>query len=697
VNEIGKSNVFEPQQAIFQAMLYGIRAWLVYWAIETGLITGARWLLHRHTVQPLDPSFVGLLLLVYLCAGIATGALSGVMIAALRPAAWQRYLAPMANLAVLLVFVIFTRQFLATWQAAALAFVGILFVIAAGSGAWGRRLSFFANPWVCGLLLIGSCLIQLSEGSPAWKALLFLGYALAAAIGGVAIARLTPSLPERAGLALSLTGAVAVCGVSCLLTPTPIISAPATAAAAASRPNLILIVMDTVRADHLSVYGYDRDTSPELRKFAQRATLYTHSYSAGDMTLISHASLFTGLYPIHHGAHYMTGAPLGRPLDNKYQTMAELLAAQGYDTLGIVANDGYVSQEYGLSQGFAVYDQRAPRTAARATPMYTLSGRIQEFAADHWPTAYFLRMERTAGEINRQTGEMLTQYTTSSRPFFLFLNYLDAHTPYVPAPPYDRVFPGKDPTLNRPRLDQMRWDMFTQHRPMSQAVYRHITSQYDGGIAYLDAQLGKLFSDLERRGVFDNSMIVVTSDHGEAFGKHDILNHGGMAVEQSQVFVPLLIKYPGQKEAQVVQSAVSGVDVLPTALETLRLPVPSGLDGHSLRQAGAEPDRAVLSASYPGGTASYINPQRFSRTYHAVTMWPFRLVRSSAGSPQMYDLSADPEEDRNIYDPQNPQAHQLDERLSAWLRSALPTDKNRSKIDAETQRRLKSLGYIGGQ
>ena len=149
-------------------MLYGIRARLVYWAIETGLITGARWLLHRHTVQPLDPSFVGLLLLVYLCAGIATGALAGVMIAPLA-AAWQRYLAPMANLAVLLVFVIFTCQFLATWQAAALAFVGILFVIAAGSGTWGRRLSFFANPWVCGLLLIGSCLIQLSEGSPAGK------------------------------------------------------------------------------------------------------------------------------------------------------------------------------------------------------------------------------------------------------------------------------------------------------------------------------------------------------------------------------------------------------------------------------------------------------------------------------------------------------------------------------------------------
>ena len=409
------------------------------------------------------------------------------------------------------------------------------------------------------------------------------------------------------------------------------------------------------------------------------------------MTLVAHASMFTGLFPAHHGAHYEPESPLGRPLSDKHQTLAKMLAANQYDTIGVVANDGYVSDQYGLAQGFAYYDQRPPRAPQRATPLYTLSGRVLEALSDRWPTHYFMRISRTAREINVEAGKLLSEKERSNRPFFLFLNYLDAHTPYTPEPPYDTFYPGKDPALNKPQLDQMRWDLFTSGKPMTPR--QRITS-FPSMTARspISTTISELFASLRDKGLFDNSLVIVTSDHGEAFGEHDILNHGGMALYQSQVSIPLLIKYPGQKAGTVVDGAASNVDLLPTVLEALKLPAPAGLDGRSLRTSAA--DRVVVSESYPGGTAVYINPKRFGRSYSAIVRWPFKLIRPSPGALELYDLAQDPLEQRNLYDPENGTARVLNARLSLSLRAPALKGKRPANIDAETYQRLKSLGYV---
>lgn len=680
-------------QAVWLGMISGMQAWTCYWTAETSFVTLVRWLLRRHESPPQPPLFVGMLLLMYLCAGGFLGAAAGWVVTMLRPAAPRRAILAGSTLTMLLVFSIFTRHFIEAWKGPVLAVLALCCLASAGSGIWAKRLSAFANPWIASLLAVGAYVSYASGSSEAKSLGMFLGFAVVVMAAGVLWARFTENLSIGRSFAVTMAAALVFCGFSMALMPTAIRAAGAHGTAPAGSPNVILIVMDTTGAEHMSVYGYGRDTTPQLRAFARQATTYTHSYSAGDMTLIGHASMFTGLYPTHHGAHYAPDSPLGRPLDEKYQTLAERLSDKGYRTMGVVANDGYVSEAYGLAQGFAYYDQRPPRTPQRATPLYTLSGRILENLSDRWPTRFFMRSSRTAEEINVEVDQLLSGGDTAQHPFLLFLNYLDAHTPYTPPPPYDRMYPGKDDTLNRPRLDQMRWDLFTKHQPMSQAAVMHLVSQYDGEIAYLDHHLGQLFASLKSKGLFDNSLIVVTADHGEAFGEHDILNHGGMALYQSQTFIPLLIKYPHQTTGAVVDAAVSGVDLLPTVFDSLKLPVPAGLDGGSLLQIDGT-GRAVISESYPGGTAVYINPKRFGRTYNSIQSWPFKLIRPSAGPVEMYDLSADPGEHHNLYDPQNSTANLLSTRLGASLHAPAEKGKPPSSMDPATVQRLKSLGYI---
>jgi arylsulfatase A-like enzyme len=475
---------------------------------------------------------------------------------------------------------------------------------------------------------------------------------------------------------------------------------PSAAGRISGHPNLILITMDTVRADHLSAYGYSRDTSPNLKQFAQEATLFTDAIAAGDMTLSSHASIFTGMYASQHGAHPVldsgnnrvaVGEEFGLRLPDRSQTLASILWNRGYRTMAVAANTTFLQRAFHLDQGFQYYSQPNPMLFLARTDPFYLRTDLSRVLAHHLPLSMSQRAYRTAANVNREAFERLQEAKADRKPFFLFLNYMDAHQPYFPLPPYDVKYPGKDNTLTYSQYFAIEFGALSGKRLYTDADRKRDESQYDGGIAYLDACLGDLFNQLRILGLYDNTMLIVTSDHGQSFGEKMLVGHG-TSVYQEQVHVPLIIKYPGLRGAKVVDDLVSHIDILPTVLDALGYPVPKTLPGRNLGEA---PKTAVtvISESFPCDLFTHLSP-RFRRTERAVFRGPFKLMKSTNGGHALYDLSKDPREEHNL-DSQNLRiASLLEADLQRWL-STLPTLETRPAVlDKRTVEGFRSLGYL---
>jgi hypothetical protein len=277
--------------------------------------------------------------------------------------------------------------------------------------------------------------------------------------------------------------------------------------------NVVLVTLDTVRADHLSLYGYARDTTPNLARFAANATLYEQAYAPGAMTLSSHASLFTGLLPRRHGAHF-TDDDAGRPtaLADERETLAEILATD-HRTIAVVANTGPLTPRLGLDQGFHHYEVRPPVEFLKAGKLHYLRETVARAARRLLRPPPLLR-HRRADEITARALAILDEMATAGEPFLLFLNYMDAHRPYMPPPPYDTRFPGRDPTYRPRDYDPIKRAVLSLERSVSSRERDHLVSQYDGGIAFLDEQLGRVLERLEESRLAEQTLVIVTSDHG---------------------------------------------------------------------------------------------------------------------------------------------------------------------------------------
>ena len=313
-----------------------------------------------------------------------------------------------------------------------------------------RRFSLLANPWATSLFLLIAARIGYGvlHGRP-----LFIrsaaGLALLAAFAGVSIVSTRLWGKRRGGrwwqeAAVVAGGALAVLGCAVSLNPDIHAQAGSGSRQDVSRPNVILVTMDTVRADHLSLYGYSRNTTPNLAQLAQSSTVFAHAIAAGDMTLTSHAAILTGTYGSWNGAHPDLGnGP--HSISDQYATLPEILTKQGYSTAAILANTAYLQPTFGFSRGFQLFEIRVPlRFLSEKNPYYLRNGArraISRFGC----TAEFDLPIRRADEINREAFRFLRASRVSpQKPFFLFVNYMDAHAPYVPPAPFDAMFPGKD-------------------------------------------------------------------------------------------------------------------------------------------------------------------------------------------------------------------------------------------------------------
>jgi arylsulfatase A-like enzyme len=667
-----------PAAGALMGAFCGFAAWLVYGCAETVLSLGVQWVRYPEAaVMGWQWPLIALVLGIYVAVGAALGAAGGWLFRETPHIAAVLTVAAALFLNLILAWRLGQPEALALGITAALA---ILFSAGLMSKSWRPRAELFASPWAVSLLALSAPAIRRAElrGASAMvqNALALIGLAAVLATA-ILLARLRRGSPWSA--ARQAAGALAVLAVFAIIVETgghrPAYAKPALVPTPPS-PNVVLITMDTARADHVSVYGYARDTTPNLRQFARRATVYSRAFATSDFTLPTHASIFTGLYPAFHGAGLVATGPrsvTALPLGPGPPTVAGMLAARGYGTAAVVANYAYLAPWTGLLRGF---------TAADWTRPVTLTGENQEFylresvrrvlRAASLPNG-FDRISMTATDVNRAAERLLDRIGS---PFFLFLNYMDAHD-YLPPPPFDTYFPGKQPKFDNHR-DPVRWsdDVNSHERPLLPEARAHLISQYDGGIAAEDAAIGEFLAWLDRRHALDNTLVIVLSDHGEGFGEHSLLGHGLGSVHQTQIAIPLIVKYPHQDEGRRSDRLVSQVDVAPTIFDVTGIARPKDLAGRNLMEPASESD-----AVYARARSVMPNIPRFQGIRRTILSGSLKLITWTQGPPELYDLASDPGEEHNLYQPGDPRAEGLLHSLANWETDAPPPAVAPSTLD----------------
>jgi arylsulfatase A-like enzyme len=436
-------------------------------------------------------------------------------------------------------------------------------------------------------------------------------------------------------------------------------------------PSVLLIVLDTVGADHLSLYGYDRPTSPTIDGLASRGIRFDRVRATSSWTLPSHASMFTGRWPHEVSANWLT------PLDETYPTLAEFLGSRGYATAGFVANHEYCASDSGLGRGFAAYhDYIFPELTAFKTavlvdrPIDWLRG-IERFL-ENWldfdllrpAVQYFWLLfngdRKEAAVINREFLDWLSRRRQPERPFFAFLNYYDAHDPYeLPATGIHRF--GAKRRDNRETTFIRDWLVHTQNRPSKRQTSFGF-DDYDDCVADLDEQLGRLIDELERRVVLDRTWVIIASDHGESFGEHaGVFRHGG-SLYQTELGVPLVIIPPGGSPSKhVVTETVSLKDLAATIVDVLGLKVGSPFPGDSLARFWNGWSPAALADPAAAGQALSelvpLDPLNPDARHLLEPRWPVAALtdgdwtyirREGYVREELYRLSEDAQEMHNL-------------------------------------------------
>jgi len=406
---------------------------------------------------------------------------------------------------------------------------------------------------------------------------------------------------------------------------------------AGSAPNVLLIVWDTVRRDQLSTYGYKRPTTPRLDEIARRGVRFDHTIAAAPWTLPSHASMFTGRWPHEHKADWLV------PFDARFPVVAEAFDSAGYRTGGFVGNMFYCSYEHGLGRGFTRY------VDYQVTPgeiLYSASlGRlVTNLPLSRRISGYYQEMGYAdAEDVNHAFLRWVGH--GSDRPYFAFLNYIDAHVPRLVPEPFDTLFGNPE---DRP-LDRIRYSL--HHANMEGWVrfkprlMQTEVDAYDGGIAYLDRETDRLLRTLEQRGLLENTVVVITSDHGELFGEHGVAGHG-TSLYREATDVPLVIIAPGRVPAgKLIEQPASLRNMAVTLMDLAGLTPAQRFPGVSLlRYVGDGPETAVadtlLSELGPQADMSERFP-KVGKGMTALVARGFYYVKNGDGSEELYRFPAD--------------------------------------------------------
>jgi arylsulfatase A-like enzyme len=414
------------------------------------------------------------------------------------------------------------------------------------------------------------------------------------------------------------------------------------------KQNLLLITIDTLRADHLGCYGYQDIETPVIDKLAARGWRFENAFSASPVTAPSHATILTGTYPFFHGVRD-NGNYKMRP---SMVSIAEILGRHGYETAAFVSSF-VLDPRFGLNQGFAVYN-------------HDFSGGSSQFrrGVNKWLGHEFDNFERHAGLTNKAVFKWLD--ARGDEPFFLWVHYYDPHLKYSPPKAWRKRYPD---------------------RP------------YDGEIAYTDHQIGKLYDKLEGTGELDRTLLVVVADHGEGLGQHE--ESHGKTLFDPLIRVPLIIVPPGGAgdDARSIENMARTVDIAPTLLEMLRIEGAADFQGRSL--VGVIDGKKEGAASED--LTSYSETHRYERPYRGGILQSLRnfewsyMALPKKKRRELYDLDEDPGELVNVVADRKKHADAMQVEMNELIHRYASKDEAssvESEMDRETQEKLEALGYI---
>lgn len=602
-------------------------------------------------------------------------------------------------------------------------YVALGILIGAGLGAVARavrpatRVPTLARYAAAALTFAALALWWNAESAlPRHNYVLFAGLtfgATAAVLATVALMRRllgTRMVLRIAVLALSLA---AVAG--CLALVAPRASAPPPDSGVASipsrLPNVLIVIVDTARADHFSAYGYHRATTPSIDRLAAEGALFSRASTTATWTLPAHASLFTGEYPSTHG----TDAERIR-LPRESVTIAEVAAARGYRT-GLFTANMWVTSMTGLDRGFEQVRFAGARLLTGASFIALAAEPLSGFVGG-------AQTDAGGATVTRDVLEWIDRAGRESRPFFVVANYMEAHEPYgmVPRAEYGRFLDRPvPPTASRvwvrdtPRFlcSSCEADADSDGRVCSEGRWQATPARaadaaalYDAGLRYVDDQVGRLYAALAAAGRLDDTLVIVTADHGESLGEHGRIGHGGFLTE-SVLHVPLIVRFPRAVAAGTrVDHPVSLVDVYPTVRGTMGAVSTRPDTGTNLFDRKALEQRPVsVIAEYAPVPAHVWQAagRQLDCDYrlagrHAASLRDarFKYVWSSDGGKELYDLASDPGETSNLAEQRPSDSARMHADLTARLRmfQALAAGSTPREVDPATRKLLRSLGYV---
>jgi arylsulfatase A-like enzyme len=470
---------------------------------------------------------------------------------------------------------------------------------------------------------------------------------------------------------------------------------------------IILISIDTLRADHLSCYGYAKQTSPQIDRLAADGVLFAHTASTASFTLPAHASMMTGLFPSSHGATYQNRDPRSftvRGMGTGFPTLAEILRDHGYETAGFVSGP-LVSHQFGFSRGFMTYDDRYDRLQTARARLFSRSVLFRWMLRTGVFTNRDLDSQRTADEVNPLVDRWLEERRRrgpSNTPYFLFVHYWDPHGPYAPPPPLDRREDG-----SRISVDYDMDRLLTGEYTLTPRALSDTLELYDREISYVDRHVGGLLESLRKDGALDDAIVILTSDHGESFGEHDHWEHSRVLYEDV-LRVPFIVRLPGRRAAgTVVTDAIAQpTDILPTVLSVAGLPAPEGIEGRDLTRAlgheGAAQGAGIksLGLAFAELDRNVDWPQRwgarFDRDLTSARTLKYKFILSSKGQEELFDLEHDPGETVNLAGTDPGATASMRSLAEAWRRavSAHAGQGGSGEIDEGLKENLRSLGYV---
>jgi arylsulfatase A-like enzyme len=438
--------------------------------------------------------------------------------------------------------------------------------------------------------------------------------------------------------------------------------------------NVILISVDTLRADHLGCYGYERETSPNIDILAEESVLFSNVYASSPWTLPSHVAMLTSLHGVHHQVYHDD-----ERMDPAILTLADLLR-QNHFFCTAFTGGGFVSSVYGFSKGFDMY-QEGEGGVHRQDAAGHLSGLVSEWLDAH----------------------------SQDKNFFLFVHTYQPHDPYACPEPFKNMFLSKDAKWGHINLMGYLGGRSNLFKPLPDADRQNIVDLYDGEVRYTDeALIGPLIQKLKHMDLYDSTLILFTSDHGEEFYDHKSWGHGHQLYDES-LKVPLLVKFPGSRfRGTRISNIVSLVDVLPTILEELRIDSSElSIDGRSLipviegrdkgdRSFWADIGTNVLDSHVPQKISTNSGTEKLilNKKYTQENLSFFEYPPPETGSVELYELKSDPRENHNIADNRVALVNRLIRTIEALYSQARKRKSLKPEIDEDLKEKLRALGYI---